>query len=214
MGNLTVRCLTTAAMLLIASAFSGFINYSSFYKSEEGLQAISHIPERLGRWQGKDLPLDKQVYDILETKSIIHRNYISGMNLSVFLSVVYYTETKVDFHAPEACLGSSGVEIQKVPKVVNLKSGDQTIRLKVNQLIQRNGSENTLVYYFYKTGDFMGRSYILLRLNMAINKFGHGSRSGSLVRVSTPIGEKGPEQAARTLSEYLSDLYPYVEKYL
>ena len=86
--------------VLIANVFS----YDRYHKTGQAIDAIRNVPLKIEGWVGMDLPLEERVYRILETKSIIHRRYISN-NQTIFLSLVYYPETKVDFHSPEGCLG-------------------------------------------------------------------------------------------------------------
>ena len=63
--------------------------------------------------------MDPHVFDILETKSILNREYVSHAQM-VLLSLVYYPETKVDFHAPEACLAGKGIQISKSEKTIEI----------------------------------------------------------------------------------------------
>jgi len=156
------------------------------------------------------------IYDILETKAILHRSYRNNLGKEVFLSLVYYGETKVDFHAPEGCLGGQGVKTKKTPAIIRIKndSGDR-IPLKINKIIQILNSSKTLVYYFYKTGDFVGRNYIILRLNLILNKFKGTKKSGSLIRVSMPLSvEDNGKTSHNELESFINSLLPYLRKFL
>lgn len=190
------------------------VSYDSQVSAEQGLEAISKIPHNFGDWKGTDYPLDPQIYDILETRSIIHRSYENSAGQKVFLSIVYYAETKVDFHAPEACLGGQGVKTLKSPDTV-LIDKLKTI-LTVSKLVQQSEhGKNDLVYYFFKAGPFMGRSYLKLRLNLVLNKFGNESKSGSLIRVSTEMHNTlDDRQESALLKEFINQINPYITGYL
>jgi EpsI family protein len=86
--------------------------------------------------------------------------------------------------------------------------------LKINRLIQNDALQKQLVYYFYKAGDFLGESYILLRINMAMNKFGTRKKSGALIRVSTPFEGDSMKQSEKALNGFLGELYPYIRDHL
>ena len=73
---------------------------------------------------------------------------------------------------------------------------------------------SVFVHYFYKAGDFVGQSYIKLRLNLALNKYGRKEKSGSLIRVSTPVFREDYKSASIMLTSFIGDLYPYLSKYL
>jgi len=88
------------------------------------------------------------------------------------------------------------------------------VGINLNQLIWQKENQERLVYYFYKAGKFMGENYIKLRLNLAINKFSNNEKSGSLIRISTPIQMSDTQEASKILLDFTQELYPYLIKYL
>lgn len=192
------------------------VSYGKEDTIEQGVETVRQIPMDIGEWRGTDHVFDPIVYDILETKAILHRSYKNRQGQEVFLSLVYYQETKVDFHAPEGCLGGQGIKTEKTPSILNIvEDSGKTIALKVNKLIQHQDNHNILVYYFYKTGAYVGRNYIKLRLNLVLNKFKETQNSGSLIRVSTPLLESDDGRISHdALESFTSSLFPYLTKYL
>jgi len=212
-ARLKVRYLLVLLVLALTTGAIQVFQYESDFKSETGKQAISKIPVQFSEWKGTDIPLEENIFEILETQSIIHRAYRNGKD-RVFLSLVHYPETKVDFHAPEACLGGRGVQIRKEKREKEFIVDGRTVDLRMNQLLYRSGNDTELVLYFFKAGDFLGSSYILLRFQLALEKLFTGGKSGSLVRVSTPIHEGNIEEAYQTLTGFLGDLLPFVTRYI
>ncbi len=210
------NCIILLVVMALLAATVHLFSFDKAVSAEQGVETVEKIPLQIGEWQGVDHPLDQLVYDILETKSILHRSYRNNQGQEVFLSVVYYAETKVDFHAPEGCLGGQGVKTEKTPATVNISTGSGEIfPLRVNKLLQHQDSRTTLVYYFYKTGSFVGRNYIKLRLNLVLNKFKEAKKSGSLIRVSTPLSSSDNGKASHAeLENFLSSFYPYLMEYL
>jgi EpsI family protein len=204
------RYLFLIAVSAILALPVNFLQYDLYAQKDRSLKAITGIPLNLGRWAGRDIQLEPQVYALLETRSIIHRNYFRD-GRQVLLSIVYYPDTRVSFHAPEACLGARGVELMRHSRQVYLNNN---IILSVNQLLYRQGNSSELVYYFYKAGSYCGDSYLSLRLNIAFNKLNSGNKSGSLIRISTPIMESSTERAQQTLRDFLAAVYPFVSRSL
>ena len=213
MEKLKTRYIIVTIIIAAIAGLVNFIQYDTHYKYEDAIQTISKIPIELGMWQGTDVFLPENVYDILETRAIIHRSY-EFENQRVFLSLVYYPETKVDFHAPEACLGGRGKKIRKTSKSIAFTTGGEKISLDLNQLVYDDGLHEELVYYFYKAGSFMGKSYIHLRLKLAANKLSGNGSAGALIRVSTPDKTMGSTITPDRLKGFIRDLYPYLAKYL
>ena len=173
------------------------------------------IPELLGPWSGSDIKLSKQVYDILETQAIIHRQYIPETmdNGTVFLSLVHYDDARIDFHAPEACLGTvKGGDLTTSTESIAINSEQGLKKFPVAVLLPKYRDSEDLVYYFYKSGSYIGSSYLLLRLAVARNKLTNHNTSGTLVRVSTPIINGNLEGAKVILVNFLEKLYPFLGK--
>lgn len=205
------RYLITILIVLATSFLVNFLNFEAYHEAEAGIQTIKKIPVDIGKWKGKDVFLEEQIYEILETRSIIHRNYAeNGQN--VFLSLVYHPETKVDFHAPEYCFGAQGVELVKTTKTIKIVEEGKTIPVNLNQLIYKKPGFDELVYYFYKSGGFIGSSYLQLRLALSMNKLSNKGTSGSLVRVSTPILNRDENRGGEILRDFIEDLYPFLSR--
>ena len=202
-------------MVITASAVNS-LQYDVTLNDESGLEDIQSIPMQIGHfWQGHDFPLEEMVYEILETRAIIHRAFTGPQNENVFLSVVHYADTKVDFHAPESCLGGQGLSTEKINKTIHLNSEGQEIDLDIAELITTKKSGQTLTYYFYKSGYFVGSNYIKMRLSIAANKLFKNDTRGSLIRISTSIKPSGEtEKAESTLTRFLQDFFPHVQQKL
>ncbi len=207
-----LRLVLVVLFLVLQAFIVSAVSYKEGGGADLGLDAIAKIPHSFAGWSGTDYPLDPSVYDILETRAIIHRLYENRNGERVFLSIVYYAQTKVDFHAPEACLGGQGVKTSKSEDSVFI--ADENMKLKVNRLIQDDGgSRQDLVYYFFKSGPFAGSSYFSLRLNLIFNKFSKRNNSGSLIRVSTSMKD-GNSNSKFILGKFINDVKPYIDNSL
>ena len=213
MGKINIRYIVAFIMIAVGAVVVNLIEYETFYQADDAIQTVSKIPAVLGNWRGTDVVLTEDVYDILETRAIIHRSY-QYRDQRVFLSLVFYPETKVDFHAPEACLAGGGREIKKSAKTIMLENAGKNISLDLNQLIYSGELNKELVYYFFKTGSYMGNSYIHLRFSLAGNKLSGNGTSGSLIRISTSDKTIDSVNAADRLKHFIQDLYPYLIEFI
>lgn len=211
MASLKLRYLIALVLLLATTCVVKSLQYDSQQDDVAGLAAIRAIPMRLGKWQGHDVPLAEEVYDILETKAILNRNYVSPEGNHIFLSIVHYSDTKVDFHAPEACLGGRGERTTKIVKKIYLPLNGKNFPLTIAEVQAKNFDSQSLSYYFYKAGNFMGQSYIKMRLNIAYNRLTKQNKSGSLIRVSMPMQlTVAKEKQEVQLVQFLQKLVPFL----
>jgi len=209
-----VRYLIAVLLIAAAAVAVHLLQYDSQYDDVAAKSAISGIPLRVASWEGYDVHLDEKVYEILDTRAIIHRAYTSDAGDDVFLSIVYYTDTKVDFHTPEGCLGGNGIAAKKKVRTITISTTAGKRDVDVAEIVTDDNGAQTLVYYFYKVGDFIGQNYIKMRMNVAVNKLTQGDASGSLIRVSTPMNPVTQERSAATLLRFLNEIYPSLEKAL
>lgn len=215
MAKLKLRYLVVIILMAITAFAVNGLRYDVTLNDESGLEDIQSIPMQIGHfWQGQDFPLEEMVYEILETRAIIHRAFTGAQNENVFLSVVHYADTKVDFHAPEACLGGQGLKTTKTNKQLSLLSGEKRTTLDVAEIVTTKANGNSLTYYFYKSGKFAGSSYMRLRLSVATNKLTQNDTRASLVRISTGFTPANKAEAESRLADFLQDFFPYVQNTL
>ncbi len=215
MAHLKLRYLIVILLLGATATVVEDLQYESLRDDNSDLSDLQEIPLHIGEWwQGRDFPLEEMVYEILETKAIIHRSFTGSDGKNVFLSVVHYSDTKVDFHAPEACLGGRGLKTEKTNKQISLLSNEQRITLDVAEIVTTKANGKSLTYYFYKSGKFTGSNYIKMRLSIAVNKLSSDDTRGSLVRISTEFNPNSKAEAESLLTDFLQDFFPYVQQIL
>jgi len=214
MANLKFRYVIVTLLLTVTAFMVYILRYDSSPDDETGLAILQTIPMQVGKWKGQDVFLDETVYEILATRAIIHRSFISEKGDNVFLSVVHYHDTKVDFHTPEACLGGRGEKTTKTTKTITLFTGDQQRTFNIAEIIATRASGQTLTYYFFKSGLFLGENYIKMRLSIAANKLSRNDTRGSLIRISTSLIPGNKLVAEALLINFLEEILPYVSQAL
>ena len=214
MANLKIRYLIVVLLLAATACLVYGLQYDSSYDDVDGLVDLQKIPLQIGKWQGRDFPLDEMVYEILETRAIIHRSFAAVDGDEVFMSVVHYHDAKVDFHAPESCIGGRGLKTVKTTRTISLYSGDQKISLDVAEMITTRETGQTLTYYFFKAGRYVGSNYIKMRLSIAANKLARNDTRASLIRISTALIPGKKAAAESLLTGFMEDLSPYIRQSL
>jgi EpsI family protein len=215
MAKITIRYATVFLLLALTAIVVNDLHGDYSQMKDSGLEAIDNIPMQLDNgWQGKDFPLEEMVYDILETRAIVHRSFNDRNGNNVFLSIVHYADTKVDFHAPESCIGGRGLQTIKTSKTITLHVDGVEKSINVAQMITTRSNGKSLSYYFYKSGDFIGSNYIKMRLSIAANKLLNNDTRGSLIRISTTLLPEKEKESETLLVHFLQDLFPYVNQAL
>lgn len=167
---------------------------------------LSKIPMKVNGWQGKEIPVETNVNAILETESILMREYQKGNN-TVWLAIVYYKDSRVSLHLPESCYTGQGSEI--------VERGTEKINDKIiaNRFMLKGDKGDQIVQYYFESGEFRTHSYQSLRWNMILNKLKRKSNSGALVRYSIAI-QNNRELSQKVLNDFIVDFGPLLPKYL
>lgn len=216
MERINIRFVIVSLLLIIFGVLCSCYGYG-FGKSELRKKSgnwLEQFPLTLQHWEGKREPLEERIYRILDTDTVLVNRYTNGSE-SVFFTVVYYPEAKVEFHRPEACNTSRG------DAVVNLGTRDvkadlqrisSTVRVNVFSVIRANGNQD-LYYYFFKAGDLSGDSYLNLRIKIAMNHILANNKGGAMLVLSTPI-VKGIDVSMQLLDRFFLDIHPEIIRYI
>lgn len=212
MANLKLRYCIVIILLAVTASVVSALQYDASGDEIAGFADLQKIPMQIGNWKGRDLPLNESVYEILETRAIIHRNYTDDKGNTILLSIVYYHDTKVDFHAPESCLGGKGERTTKRIVKLFLPINKEIISLEVAKIIASNADDQSVSYYFYKAGDFIGQNYFKMRLTLAENSLIRNDKSGSLVRITSnsTFGQIKKKEAINI--KFLTAIFPFLVK--
>jgi len=208
MGKIRNRVFVLITLLAAAGLLSGWLS-AQWYAPKGNGSYLKDFPVNHEGWMGEKIGMEKKVYDILETDALVLNSYVKD-GKPVLLAIVYYPDAKVDFHMPEACYSARGVKINKRIRPIALNAIGT---INVSELNIVRGGSKELIYYFFKSGNFMGNSYNRLRFNLVLNNLLSKEKSGALVRISTPvIGEA--DDADSRLINFLDDFVPLFKKYL
>jgi len=211
MEKFKTRYLIVLSLLLLTSIY---VFFNSFSSSQSALVEVEKIPLSVYNWSGKKIAIDKEIFDILGTNSVIMRDYKNLEGKIVWLSIVYYPDNRVGFHHPESCYGGVGYTIIN-DRVETIKiQGEKPCIIQAKVLHYRRGDKEKLIVYFFEAGDFITPNYLKLRKRMMLNQVKFKRHSGAMVRFSTPILSGNRDEAFTTLKEFMSRLVPILHQYL
>ena len=197
------------AVLIIAGLVSLWVN--NLTKRPATNIDLSLIPFKVDGWAGKEIPIEASVSAILETDSVIMREYKKGAD-AVSLAIVYYKDSKVALHLPESCLSGQGSRLTEVGE--DRIDGARPDSFPVTKLVTTNKSGNLLILYYFKTGELRTNSYQDFRLAMMMSRIRGIDNGGALVRFAVPINHLNKDNKLKALKSFISVVDPVLSKYL
>lgn len=200
---LIIMCLFLAIAVLVC--------FNSFFSSQDKISiAINNIPIKIGDWEGKDSPIEEEIFNILETKAVLVRKYIRGEN-SVNLAIVYYGDTKLGFHRPEACFTGQGATIN-ARTIDNIEIGDK--KIDVNRLLLSGAKGNRLMLYWFQTGSFYTANYKKFRWQIILNRIQGKKQGAAMVQISTTVNDDNELKAESMIKKFGKSLVQVLPRYL
>jgi EpsI family protein len=168
------------------------------------------FPMIIGDWKGEEVPMADYVFASLETKYFFLRNYRSEKySQPVNLSIVWFDDRNIAFHAPEACLGGVGINIVEQSSIkVKLNGRDY----EINKLIVNYNNVKQLVLYFFDVDGEITTSQSVIRLNILKRRLELKRASATFVRLMAPI-ENNEKKISEEMLDFLNAFYPLLPLY-
>ena len=116
-------------------------------------------------------------------------------------------------HSPRVCIPGGGWSITDLNRVsIELDSGKM---IPVNRAVIQNDKEKQMVYYWFKQRGRDIASEYWMKWYLLTDSLFRSRTDGSLVRITTPIGQKENELIAdERLQGFLSMVYPLMTDYV
>lgn len=159
------------------------------------VETLRQLPSELAGWQAVDIPMEKDVADMLRADANVQRAYVHSLGYVIFVYVGYYGTARggTPEHTPEVCYPAQGWD---VVESVSVDLGGESELSAREFVIEKNG-EQRLVHFWYRTEDKTGiQSTASLRWRHFWSQLAAGRGDGALVRLDTSI-EYGDVDGAR-----------------
>ena len=204
------RYILIITIFSIVAVLSLYLYYQQI-KPEDAFN-VSDFPMKIGQWSAEDIPLDDEVYEILETRNLILREYKTKDAPSVVLYIIYADKNRKATHPPEICLTGGGVTIlEKKEKDLKITDNNQKLDIKVNYMLTEQGKTREVFIYWFKAGKTFTPKYLNQQLRIMFNQLKGKSSGGAMIRLSTRIVEN-EQEAINRLTGFTKEIIPIIIK--
>ncbi len=196
-----------AAIILIAVTV--IVNIPAKFDPTQEAQ-MANFPKKIGDWESQDIQLRESDYAILETRNLIMRDYKNrNRGETVNLYIIYSSDNRKALHPPEICYTGGGVGTILEKGIVSLGTN-----FKANKFIIENKNASQLVVYWFKSGELSTYSYIRQQLKTVKDRLLQKKTSGAMIRISTLIDLKDPDQAMNLIKSFSESIIPAINRYV
>jgi EpsI family protein len=211
-------------VLLLLSAAFFILNHRGDADNVPNSEPLSLMPETIGTWTGRDLPLDSDTLAVLGKGDFLNRLYLStlpatqtpaGDSLPISLFIGYFPtqRTGQTMHSPQHCLPGAGwsFDSQKYTDIKDINGKDYD----VGEYVISNGEMRQFVIYWYQAhgrsvpNEYKAKAYMVadaIRMNRT---------DGALVRVITPVLPTESLDSARARAvRFTSQMVPFLPRFI
>ncbi len=193
-------------ILALAGLIGNFLYYFGIISSSKEI-SIAQFPKTIGEWSSVDVPLDKRVYDLLETKNIIMREYKNRNDDKINLYIIYSQDNRKVSHPPEICLqGDGATVVEKIQLKISSK-------INATKLVLEKKDSRELAVYWYKAGKEYTNDYIIQQLKVSLQRLLGRKTSLALIRVIAEEKNNNEQEVLLQILSFCSLLEPLLSKY-
>jgi EpsI family protein len=182
---------------------------------------LSELPETIGSWTGRDLPMDAAVLDVLGKGVFLNRVYtpnpggVGAGTPPVMLFIAYFPTQRTGqaIHSPQNCLPGSGWTFDSSGLTDLVDSAGK--RYQVGEYIISDGRTKQEVLYWYRShGRSIANDYTAKLYTLA-DSIRYNRTDAALIRVVTPIAAGGSrDQAHQRAVRFAEQVLPLLPPYL
>jgi len=172
-------------------------------------ERVMSIPKILGEYTSKDVKLDEDVYDMLETKNVIMRDYRKKNEPPIIFYLIFSKKTHKTSDPPENCLrGEDRVIINK--GLVEFPE----FNLSANKLIAEKDGVKELYLYWFIAGNKFYKGYFKQRLELILSYLKRAPKCGGQIRISTQIIDSNEQDALQRMEDFIALILPHLKQLL
>jgi EpsI family protein len=177
---------------------------------------LGSFPHTIQNWTSTDIPLQKEVLDVLGPGDFLVRDYHdSAKDKSIALFIAYFPSQRAGdtIHSPKNCLPGAGwVPVQSDRITVNTAGHAPFV---ANRYVIAQGEQRQLVLYWYWAHDRAVAGEYAAKFYLVTDSIRMHRSDGSLIRLSTPLAQgESIDSAQQVLLPFAGDIVPMINTYV
>jgi len=177
-------------------------------------QDFASFPLLIGEWQGRDLPIDQRIKDVLGAGDFtqrIYRRQLSEYPVDLFMAYFPSQRTGNTMHSPKNCLPGAGWEPIESRQLELPYKGT---KVHINFYVVARGTERQMAFYWYQAHDRVVASEYAAKLCLVADAIRMNRTDGALVRIMTPIGNETTMVAQTRAEAFARKVMPMLDAYI
>jgi EpsI family protein len=179
-------------------------------------EPLSSFPQAIDGWTSTDIPISKDVLDILGPGDFLLRGYRNGgSNADVDLFIAYFPSQRSGdtIHSPKHCLPGSGWTPIQSDRIAVALAGQAPF--PANRYLIAKGEDRQLVLYWYWAHNRAVASEYSAKFYLIADSIRMRRSDGSMIRLTTGLAaNESIDSAQQRLLALVDDIVPLVKHYV
>ncbi len=161
-------------------------------------------------------PLEEEVEELLKADDTLNRLYVDPTGegtASFFLAFFRSQRAGVSPHSPRVCLPGSGWEAREARSIA-VALPERAEPALVNRYIVARDMHRSLVLYWYQSRDRIVADEYAAKLYLMLDAVRYRRSDTALVRIVTPVTDRGVTVAESLAVRMALDFYPQLREFL
>ena len=179
-------------------------------------EPLNSFPRDIQGWTSEDIPLQKEVLDVLGPGDFLLRDYQNiEKQADVGLFVAYFPSQRSGdtIHSPKNCLPGAGWSPTQADRIKIELSGRDPF--PANRYLIAKGADRMLVLYWYWAHNRAVASEYSAKFYLVTDSIRMHRSDGSLIRVTTGMGRnESIDSAQQRLLSFAKEIVPLMDRYV
>lgn len=177
---------------------------------------LSSFPTAAGPWtMYKDVPIEKEVQDVLLADDTLNRIYVKPGNSAAFLFIAFFRTQRSGQapHSPKNCLPGSGWEaLESEPITVEVPG--RTEPIQTNRYVVAKGDEKSVVLYWYQSHNRIIAGEFTAKFWLIADSIKYHRSDSALVKIVVPVRNGDSIAATHDATDFVKAVFPALSKQL
>jgi EpsI family protein len=214
----------TVILLLTATFF--VLNHRGDVDHIPASEPLRQLPETIGNWTARDLPLDDETLAVLGKGDFLNRLYTNrnpsdtqadgpdaALPISLFIGYFPSQRTGQTMHSPQNCLPGAGwtFDSQRYTSIQDVNGKNYN----VGEYVISNGEAKQFVIYWYQAHGRSIPNEYKAKVYMVADAIRMNRTDGALVRVITPMQSTESLASAQARAvRFTSQMVPLLPRFI
>lgn len=177
---------------------------------------LKAFPQDAGAWHlYKDVPIEKEVQDVLKADDTLNRIYVDPRGDAAFLFIAFFKTQRSGQapHSPKNCLPGAGWEsLESDPISITVPGRAEPIL--TNRYVVAKGNDKSVVLYWYQSrsrviaGEFSAKFWLIA------DSIKYHRSDSSLVKIVVQVKDGDTNGATNTAVDFAKSAFPVIARQL